>query len=275
MHETGVEQRFVSHVEQVERVIAFVARRRRLTPDETDEFRSVVRLKVVEDDYAVFRKFEGRSSLQTYLTVVVQRLYLDYRTSLWGKWRPSAEAKRLGPAALLLERLTARDGLSFDEACHHMRTNCGVTESDAELYALSTKIPARVARRFTDDGALDATVSAPPAGDTVEQSEHAASAVRASEALGRAMAELPERDRLILQLRFEQGLQVSQIARMIHEEQKPLYRQLEQLLRRLRERLHALGVDRDAVAGWLGAPEVELPPAEGPGGGIWRERPSL
>lgn len=275
MHDTGFEQRFLSHVEQVERVIAFVVRRRRMTPDEADDFTSVVRLKLVEDDYAVLRKFEGRSSLQTYLTVVVQRLYLDYRTSLWGKWRPSAEAKRLGPTALLLERLTTRDGLTFEEACHHMRTNCRVAESDADLFALSTRLPQRVVRRFTDDGALDTTVSAPPSGDAIEQAEHAESAGRASAALSCALGELPDQDRLILQLRFEQGLQVSQIARMMHEEQKPLYRRIEQLLRRLRERLHALGVDRDSVAGWLGAPETELPAAVGQVGGNWQERPSL
>jgi len=45
---------------------------------------------------ALLAKFEGRSSLRTFLTVVIQRLFLDHRISAWGKWRPSAEARRGG-----------------------------------------------------------------------------------------------------------------------------------------------------------------------------------
>ena len=40
----------------------------------------------------VLRKFEVRSSLRTYLTVVVNRMYIDGRVKQWGKWRPSAIA---------------------------------------------------------------------------------------------------------------------------------------------------------------------------------------
>src|SRR5215208_5464467 len=65
-------------------------------------------LPVIDDITGqVRRRFERRSSLPTYVTVVIQRLFLDYRNRLWGKWRPSSDAKRLGPTAMLLERLVA------------------------------------------------------------------------------------------------------------------------------------------------------------------------
>ena len=47
----------------------------------------------------------------------------EARIAEWGKWRPSAVAKRLGPTAVLLDRLLTRDGRPFDDAdvephCH-------------------------------------------------------------------------------------------------------------------------------------------------------------
>ena len=165
MHDTGPEQRFLAHLEQVERIIAFVARRRRLDAGEVDEFASVVRLKLIENDYEVLRRFEGRSSLKTYLTVVIQRFYLDYRVSTWGKWRPSAGARRLGPTAVLLERLTARDGMSFPEAVQAARTNHGVPENDRELFDIGAQLPQRTRRQFVDDGTLESTLAAPAAAE--------------------------------------------------------------------------------------------------------------
>ena len=104
-------------------MISFVSSRHHLPGSEADDFGSHVKLKLIEDDYAILRKFEGRSNLRTYLTVVIQRLFLDYRIKAWGKWRPSAEAKRSGPVAILLERLTQRDGYGLEEAVELMKTN--------------------------------------------------------------------------------------------------------------------------------------------------------
>ena len=92
----GPEERFVQNLDLIDRIVAFVCRRNHLDAGESDDFASHVRFKLLEDDYGVIRKFEGRSSLSTYLTTVIQRLYFQYRVQLWGKWRPSAEAKRLG-----------------------------------------------------------------------------------------------------------------------------------------------------------------------------------
>ncbi|MGH8186413.1 MAG: hypothetical protein ACREUC_07605, partial [Steroidobacteraceae bacterium] len=73
-------------------------------------------LKLIEHDYAVLRRFEGASSLRTYLTVVLHRVLLDQRNREWGRWRPSAAAYRNGPLAVRLERLVTRDGLTPAEA---------------------------------------------------------------------------------------------------------------------------------------------------------------
>ena len=75
-----------------------------------------VQLKFLESGYQAFARFDGRSSLRTYPTTVVWRLLLDWRTAAYGKWRPSAAARRLGPQAVRLDRLLNRDGLTVDEA---------------------------------------------------------------------------------------------------------------------------------------------------------------
>ena len=139
---------FLSQLAVIERVISFVSSRHHLPGVDADDFGAHVKLKLIEDDYAVLKKFEGRSSLRTYLTVVIQRLFLDYRIAAWGKWRPSAEATRGGEIAILLERLTSRDGYSFDEACELLETNHQVTLPRAELEAMAGRLPGRTAAAF-------------------------------------------------------------------------------------------------------------------------------
>src|SRR5437868_15414339 len=106
---------FESELAVIDRVTAFICARHHLSAADSDDFSSHVKLKLIEDNYAVLGSFEGRSSIRTFLTIVVERLFLDYRTSAWGKWRPSAAAKRGGATALLLEQLLTRDGYSFEE----------------------------------------------------------------------------------------------------------------------------------------------------------------
>src|SRR5204863_42105 len=104
------ENLFLANLPVIDAAVAYVSRRHRLTASEADDFSSAVRLHFIERKYEPLRRFEGRSSLRTYLTVVVSHLFLDYRNRQWGKWRPSAEATRVGPVAILFERLVVRDG---------------------------------------------------------------------------------------------------------------------------------------------------------------------
>jgi len=256
-----LEDQFVANLPLVERVVGFVARRHRLSSDETDELASVVKLKLIEDDYAVFRAFEGRSSLQTYLTVVIQRIFLDLRISAWGKWRPSAEARRLGPTAVLLERLTGRDGLGFDEACRVMRFSHRVEATDAELEALQVRLPARVRRRTVGEEELAGAASADRGSDApLLEQEASRDRARGIAALESALSTLEPDDRLIVKFRFLDGLQVADIARLMARDQKPLYRRIEGILRTLRQQLEARGIRAEDVNWWFedGAPETAV-----------------
>jgi RNA polymerase sigma factor for flagellar operon FliA len=193
----------------------------------------------------VLRRFEERSSLPTYVTVVIQRLFLDYRNRLWGKWRPSADAKRLGPTAILLERLVSRDGWSLDQVVETLRVNYNVTIDEA-LQGLCDKLTRRgPKRRQVAEDQAETIESAGPAPDAnVVRAEQGFLAKRVRGALDRARQALPAEERLILKMRFEDAVPVADIARALHLNQKRLYRTIERLLARIGESLEAEGISR-------------------------------
>lgn len=254
------ESLFLENLPVIDHVTTQICRRHRLSAAETEEFRSDVRLHFLERDCDVLKQFEGRSSLPTYLTVVIQRLFLDRRNRLWGKWRPSAEARRLGPTAILLERLVTRDGWSVDQALEIMRTNHGVA-IDATLRALGDKVSRKPpSRQFVpQEEADDLPASSLPADVNIVRAEQDFLAKRVQTALDRARQALEPEERLIVKMRFEDGMTVSNIARALHLDQKKLYRTLDGLLSRLGESLIRDGVSRDDVGALFAsaAPGVE------------------
>lgn len=234
---------YIEHYDLIDGVITQICRRHRLAGVEADDFRASAHLKLIENDYEVFRKFQGRSSLRTYLTVVLQRVFLDYRIGQWGKWRPSMEASRRGPVAIRLEQLLVRDGFSFDEAVEILRARHGVAESREALARIAERLPVRVNRKLQGEKAMsDVPDPAVLPDEAAAREELRPHAVRARIALDEAMATLEPQDRLIVRLRFENGLGIADIARTLALPQRPLYRRLEQILARLRRHLeHTVG----------------------------------
>lgn len=242
---------FLAHLDLVERVIGFTCRRHGVRSEEGEEFASVVKARLVEEDYAVFRKFQGQSKLSTYLTTVVQRLFLDWQRSRRGRPRPSAAARRMGALALRLERLLYWDGFSFDEACRILRENHGVEVSWQELEEVAGRLPPRVMERRHEGGErtewLPGSAKRPDEAALAREREEEAGRVVA--VLEEALEELEPEDRLILRMRFEDDLTVADIARGLHLEQKPLYPRIEKLKRRLRRELEARGL-RSSEGWW-------------------------
>lgn len=243
------------HLRTVQRAIGFVAGREGLSRDDADDFASVVFLRLLEHDGAVIRKFEGRSSFHTFLVVVVQRIFLDYRNAQWGRWRPSAEARRLGPAAVRLDTLISRDRLSSSEAREILRRE---GTPDAEIETWLQALPARPRRTFVGEDQL-ALLPAPPA--EIDQALLRQQADQTLLALRAALARLAPDERKVLRLRFVERLKVGEIAAQCGVDVKPLYRRIERLLRRLRTDLEATGVSRRELWGWLGRIEIDGPGA--------------
>jgi RNA polymerase sigma factor for flagellar operon FliA len=260
------EHLFVSELGTIERAVAFIARRHRLNTDETEELTSLVHTRLIDDDYAVLRKFERRSTLKTYLTVVIQRVFLDYRISVWGKWRPSTQARREGATAVLLERLTGRHSLDFDQACTMLEQVQAAAVDRAALRDLYDRLPRRSRRHFVREDALTQVASCTPGADRlVTAAQRARVALRTAKLLSAALATLPPEDRLILKLRFVDGLTMGDIGRALSRhrfvEPKTLYRRVRRLLNDLRAALERHGVDRGEVLDTVGAADVTIPRA--------------
>lgn len=255
-----LEQLLIEYRPLIERVVAFVCRRYRFTPDEADEFRSRVNFKLVDDDGAVLRAFRGNSTMGTYLSSVIQHLAMDYCNHLWGKWRATAEAERLGPLAVALEQLLYRDGHTFDEALATLAAKHeGVTR--ASLHALAERIPPRVPRHrevALEEGEPFARAGIESVEERVVADERRRLAQRVSALVSEELAKLPDDDRLVLQLRFEQEMTVAQIARMLGREQKLLYRTIEKREREIGRTLERAGVRARDVLDLIGHGESFL-----------------
>jgi len=238
-HDTGNGPNPITiHHALILRLLRSVARRHRLTADETDELRSLVHLKLVENDGVAFRRFEGRSSLATYLTKIIWRCHLDRQIEEWGKWRPSVQARRQGATAVRLERLLQRDHLPFEEACEVILASGRAPETRGTLERMRASFPYRHRVRVHGQDVLDAlpasALSVTPVFDGGE-SEAARLALRRK--LARALVSLPRGDRQLLRLRYRRGWKMARVASTLRLNPKRTYREFERVHRTLRTML--------------------------------------
>jgi RNA polymerase sigma factor (sigma-70 family) len=246
----------VKNLALIDGLCRFVARRSRMNDADVDDFCAWVRLKFIDDDYGVLRKFEGRCSLQTYLALVIRRLHIDYRGHLWGRFYASAEAQRLGPAAVALEELMHRDGRTLDESVAELRRR-GVSVELEEARRMSERFPRRMKKQHVglDDVPL---IEERTTDDRVLARERGELAAQLSAALRIALAGLAPSDQTLLRLHFVAGSTVAEIARSMGADQQLLYRRIRALCRELRERLVGAGVDPARIRELLGDREIEL-----------------
>ena len=246
------------NLDVIERAIRFAAHRHRLDPIDAEELGAVVKLRLVENDYAVLRAYEGRSSFRTFISMVVQRMALDYRIHEWGKWHASAEAKRLGEPAVELERILQRDGRTIDEALPLLQSKYEDVTRES-LQQLAAKLPPRAPRRRSiplDDAAPETLAHPAGADEPLLAGDRRRASKEVSEMMSSALARFGEEDQLILQFRFEQGLTVAQIARVLRLDQKLTYRRIERMMREIRRQLERAGITARDVDDLIGRDEI-------------------
>jgi RNA polymerase sigma factor (sigma-70 family) len=257
----GGNARFCQHQTLIADVIRSVTRRRRLSQEDAEDFAGTVTLRLLADDCAVLQRFEGRSSLRTFLVRVVERMLLDQRVHDWGKWRPTAQARRLGKVAIELERLTSRDGLTFAEAAETLRTSGAVTDTPAHLWRLYSLLPPRTRRRTVPESELETVAASGPSPENLLCRDDSRRTVAA---LHQALARLSIEERTLLEHRYLHNTRLVSIAKLTGVQQKALYRRFGTVLKRLRRDLEALGIDGAAVRDYMAfsdaAPGLAHPP---------------
>ena len=237
------ERLFLDNLALIDRIVAATCRRHRLSAEETEDFGSSVKLKLIANDYEVIRAFQGRCSLAGYLTAVIQRAFIDHRNHLWGRWRPSAEARRLGPLAVELDTLINRDGLTVEEVCLR------APERRGDIESLASRLPPRMRRYMGGEDGLECAPSPDGSPETqLMDKESDTARERLERELAEAIGQLSEEDQLVLHLRVYEGLRLVNIARSLGRDVKQLYRRWDALLGQLRATLEQRGCDAQQVA---------------------------
>jgi len=242
------EEFFLANRAEIERAVRFEASRARLSPEDAEDLQSAVNLRLIENDYAVIRNFKGGCAFATYIVTIARHILADQRMHDFGRFRPSAEAKRLGDPGILLEQLLYRDQKAFDEALAIVLQHHAVTRE--EVVAMAARLRPRSPRPRAVS--IDEVVEPAIDPDTVEKPaidhEREARAAAINRIVDDALSRIPLQERLAFRLRLRvPPVSGAEIARMLHLDQKRLYRRLEAIEKRLGKVLRDHGVTRQEI----------------------------
>ena len=254
------QQLLQSALQIVDVVVTKVARRRRLQAADADDLASMVRVKLLSNDAAALRKFQGRSTLQTF-TVVVQRYCSTTRPPL------GVNGGRRQPQGVRPCRHAA--GTS-DRSRQPPSTTRAILESQYRL-SIDRRVLARVHARFkprlhrtfVDLEGAGQPVEPQSADHRIETAWREAVGLQVASALRSTLQSQAPEDLRILTMRFKDGLSIAAIARAVSLDQKALYRRIARLLRKLEHGLKVRGVARsealEALNGWVSTPAAVQP----------------
>lgn len=241
---------FTENVEQINQVIRSLCRRHGIFGSDQDDLVSVIRLRLVEDDYHIIRQFRQQSKLSTYLHTVISRLFIDCRRQSEGRWRPSLVAHDLGETATKLEELLNREHYTIEEAFSIMTTNYHISVTMDELCEIAAKLPMKTLRLTVDTGddLLDKVSSTNLSPDNILQNSQEEKMRQALYAVIEDVREsLSAEERLIFALRYEDDRPISEIARTLGENRTKIARMLDSILGRIRETVKSRGILADDV----------------------------
>lgn len=242
------EQFLLDHLPLIERIASSIGRRSGMDAASLDDFVAEVNLRLCENDYAIIRAFQGRSSFSTFITSVITRILLGLRNHEWGKWHVSAEAERLGGVAIDLERSVYRDGLALEDAYVVVaRKHPEITR--VQLDEIYVRLPRRVRRRMVDLDEASA-VEIPADEGAIDRTEIA---LKISKVMRKHLPTLPKEDQLLLRLRFDSEMTIAQISRSLGLKQPSLYRHLYKIFDDLRGILEEAGISAADVRQVIGA----------------------
>lgn len=245
---------FLKNLAIIDRVIDRVCFRAHVNAAEAEDFASRVKLSLIENDYAILRKWEG-GSLPTFLAIVIQRMLVDEWRER-GRWTASAEARRLGSVAIALETLLVRDRRPLSEAIPALQSNHPAL-SVKDIEALAAQLPHRNSPPRTvamDESASEVLIAQQRADERARAYDAKRLSDRTSHLVRDELAKLSLEDRMLIRLRFLSSMTIADISRVMDIPQRPLYRRLEALLSQLRGKLAAAGLDSTSLAEVIGGP---------------------
>jgi len=252
------EELFLAHLERIEGITAATSARLRLSPQDAEDFASTVKVRLIEDDYGVLRRFRGHCRWSTFLTSVIRNMGRDFLIQKRGKWRPSRIAQRLGTDAVELETLRCRDGYTLPEAIELMRRNHRTTQSRQQLMDLAGQLPRRARRRMLGQEHLEQLATPGGNRQRIEELERASILTKVGRALTRALRGLAVEDLELLRYQYRDGLSLTEIAGVLDLRRRKVYTRRARCLRRLRRLVEEEGLTGREVMTILGRGEVQI-----------------
>jgi len=178
---------------------------------------------------------------------------------MWGKWRPSAEAKRLGDKGITVERLLSREGFTYAETMAILTCGHDAAFTVAEIEAIYVRLPVRQPRPVLVSG-IEKTENGPcvETEDDLFSNERGKAARSTAAVIDAIMATMAAEDQMILRMRFWGGRKVPEIGRALGLESKRLYKRIDKLLTQLRLALADEGIAASDVFELLNHSDHEL-----------------
>lgn len=237
------QQLFEQHLDEIRRLAFQMAQRSGFSYEDSEDFVSALLIKLIENQYRVIAEYNGQGKFQAYISVVAGRYLSDYRDKVWGKYRPSREAQRLGEDGVALERLTVRDGYSRDVAIMLLAQGGSDAPKEKHLFNLYGLLPNRYRRTFVATDILDYQPDRSLSPEDFLESKDDQDRLRGAwQVVAEAMAEFEPKDRLLIRWVYVDRLKISQIAKQENVLPRKLYSRLERLLAKLRKALQQKGL---------------------------------
>ncbi len=218
-----------------------------------------------EDDWRRVRSWQGQGKFSTFVGVLAGRSMTDYIRKAYGHQRAPKWLEERGDPVwmeayriLIIERFERQEAFSLLQTRHPDRHSGRLREIISEVIA---RCPPKIRYQDHHEASLD-EVGETPSPDSSPESHLEIQTRELLEALDgyiRGESELPEQvrplveklrenlhlsdeDRLLLRLRFCEGLKMKQIARMLHLQGDP-YKRLNKILKTVRTACEKAGLD--------------------------------
>lgn len=213
-------------------LIRHIVRRHEHEPAAADECFAHVCGALSDDGFLRLRRFhcKGPASFRTWLMAVVANLCRDWHRRQRGRFRPVRAVAKLPELDQHVYRLMFVHGVSRTECVATLAprfpglTDSVVAETSARVFGLLTpqqrwRLGARrhalVRSGLRDGGGDDDAMGRVPAADSGPEEQ--AEATQQRQQLRDALAKLTPEQRLLLRLRFEQGLTLAEVARLTRQ----------------------------------------------------------
>lgn len=246
-------------------LLQHLARRRFPNDDNTAHLAlDFVLEKLQEEGWHRIRSWEGKGKFSTFLGVLTGRLMTDYVRKIYGHQRPPkwlTEKKdpiwREAYRILILDRFERQEAVSLLETNHPERDRTTLERIVSEVIG---HCPPR--HRYQDSQGIAIDSIAEPASEApspeAELEPHPRALLEALESYIRGEGDLPDEarplleklqarlelsdeERLLLRLRFCEGMKMAQIAKLLGIKGDP-YKRLNKVLTRLKQACEAAGI---------------------------------